>query len=1098
MKNSAPKEIDSLEFGLMSPEDYREMSATKIITADTYDDDGFPIEMGLMDPRLGVVDPGLECRTCGKRSGQCKGHFGHIELAAPVIHPGFAKLVYRLLRGTCQECGRILLEDIGKINKAIREIGKTKDIVDNIENDEKQEKLKDLLEKIEEQAEAAKKEKKARDETADKAEKTEEIIKEAEKILREEAKETREEAKQNEEEQENEEQENEEESNEPENEEEQENEEQENEEESNEPENEEEQERDEEKIEALLEKLREVSKQAQDLDVDTVTIQTIRDIAEDEKELTLEEGKRCYERTIKERNKVLDRLDRFEDSLEDIEKEEIVDDIKEHIQKSRTEIQGVKQNFKNSLDRTESLGGDLDEVTKDALRKASKQDNCTACASPQDDIDHEKPTTFYSDGEKMTPSDVRDRLEIIPNEDLKSIGINENSRPEWAVLTVLPVPPVTMRPSITLDNGQRSEDDLTHKLVDVIRINQRFVENKEAGSPQLIMEDLWELLQYHVTTFMDNEVSGAPPANHRSGRPLKTLSQRLKGKDGRFRGSLSGKRVNFSSRSVISPDPNISLNEIGVPERIAKETTQKVKVTRENIKELSECVRRGPENHPGANYITKDKGRRVKIGEENSEDLAEEMLESEEIEETDSEGKPKGLGWEVERHLKNGDIVLFNRQPSLHRMSMMAHEVVVMPGRTFRLNTTVCPPYNADFDGDEMNMHVLQGEEARAEARVLMRVQEHILSPRFGGPIMGGIQDHISGLYLLTRDGTKFDKGRASELLSETSVDIPDREEGEEVWTGRELFSSILPDVTLKFESSTGETVKIEDGEMTDGIIDEAAVGAFVGEIINKITKTYSESEAKRFIDDLAALAVKSIMHFGFSFGIDDEDLPKQARKEMQKEVNNAREEVQRLIQRYEDGELESLPGRTVEETLELKIMQELGKARDSAGEIAEEYLEDDNPGVIMAVSGARGSMLNLTQMTGCVGQQAIRGERISRGYDGRTLSHFKRGDRGAEAHGFVENSYKEGLDPTEFFFHAMGGREGLVDTAVRTSKSGYLQRRLINALQELSAEYDRTVRTTTGKVVQFDYGEDGADPMKLGGTETEESIIEYALEQQR
>ena len=138
-----------------------------------------------------------------------------------------------------------------------------------------------------------------------------------------------------------------------------------------------------------------------------------------------------------------------------------------------------------------------------------------------------------------------------------------------------------------------------------------------------------------------------------------------------------------------------------------------------------------------------------------------------------------------------------------------------------------------------------------------------------------------------------------------------------------------------------------------------------------------------------------------------------------------------------------------------------------------------DNSAVAMAISGARGSMLNLTQMAACVGQQSVRGERIQRGYSERTLPHFYKGDLGADAHGFVKSSYKRGLNPIEFFFHAMGGREGLVDTAVRTSQSGYLQRRLINALQDLEVKYDGTVRETRGQIVQFVYGDDGVDPSK-------------------
>ncbi|MFC7200587.1 DNA-directed RNA polymerase subunit A' [Halospeciosus flavus] len=915
----SPKEIGEISFGLMDPEEYREMSATKVITADTYDDDGFPIDMGLMDPRLGVIDPGLECKTCGARSGSCNGHFGHIELAAPVIHVGFSKLIRRLLRGTCRECHKLLL--------------------------------------------------------------TEE------------------------------------------------------------------------------------------------------------------------------------------------EKEEYREDIEE----------------------TRSLRQDISDVTKAAIREARKKSNCPHCGEVQYDVKHEKPTTYYEvqqvlasdyseriaaamqpgegeaesgispqelaeetdialdrindilsgefrprkedrkaiekavdadltteDMNKLMPSDIRDWFEDIPDEDIEVLGVDsERSRPEWMILTVLPVPPVTARPSITLDNGQRSEDDLTHKLVDIIRINQRFMENREAGAPQLIIEDLWELLQYHVTTFMDNEISGTPPARHRSGRPLKTLSQRLKGKEGRFRGSLSGKRVNFSARTVISPDPTLSLNEVGVPDRVATEMTQTMVVNEQNIERAKQYVRNGPETHPGANYVKRPDGRRVRVTEKVCEELAERV-------------EP---GWEVQRHLIDGDVIIFNRQPSLHRMSIMAHEVVVMPYKTFRLNTVVCPPYNADFDGDEMNMHALQNEEARAEARVLMRVQEQMLSPRFGENIIGAIQDHITGTYLLTNTNPHFNEAQSLDLLRQTRIDeLPEpagEENGEPYWTGRQLFSELLPDgLDLEFHSSAGDTVLIEDGVHKEGTIDEDAVGGFGGEIVDTIAKDYSKTRARIFVNEVASLAMRSIMHFGFSIGIDDETVPPAARQQIDDSIEEAYDQVQRLIEAYENGELESLPGRTVDETLEMKIMQRLGKARDSAGDIAEDHFADDNPAVVMAESGARGSMLNLTQMAGCVGQQAVRGERINRGYEDRTLSHFEENDLSSEAHGFVENSYTSGLTPKEFFFHAMGGREGLVDTAVRTSKSGYLQRRLINALSELETQYDGTVRDTSDTIVQFEFGEDGTSPVEVSSSE--------------
>ncbi|RAW45280.1 DNA-directed RNA polymerase subunit A' [Halorubrum sp. 48-1-W] len=915
-----PKVLGGIDFGLMDPETYRDMSATKVITADTYDDDGYPIDMGLMDPRLGVIDPGLECRTCGSHSGSCNGHFGHIELAAPVIHVGFTKLIRRLLRSTCRECGKLALTEA------------------------------------------------EREEFQDRLERAEELGEDPHDVLK-----------------------------------------------------------------AAVRQARKAS--------------TCPYCAEPQADIKHEKPTTYYE--------VQDVLsgDYSEHIAAAMQPDEEADD-------PGTSPQELAEKTDISLERiNEIMAGEFRPRKEDrrAIEKAL-------------DID-----LTEEDMNKLMPSDVRDWFEDIPDEDLEVLGIDsEHSRPEWMILTVLPVPPVTTRPSITLDNGQRSEDDLTHKLVDIIRINQRFMENREAGAPQLIIEDLWELLQYHVTTFVDNEISGTPPARHRSGRPLKTLSQRLKGKEGRFRGSLSGKRVNFSARTVISPDPTLSLNEVGVPDRVAKEMTQTLNVTERNVEDARQYVRNGPEAHPGANYVRRPDGRRLKVTEKNCEELAEKV----------------DPGWEVNRHLVDGDIVIFNRQPSLHRMSIMAHEVVVMPYKTFRLNTVVCPPYNADFDGDEMNMHALQNEEARAEARVLMRVQEQILSPRFGGNIIGAIQDHISGTYLLTHTNPEFTETQALDLLRATRVDeLPTADgvddDGREFWTGRTLFSELLPgDLSLEFTSSTGDAVVIENGELVEGTIDEDAVGAFGGEVVDTLTKQYGETRARVFINEIASLAMRAIMHFGFSIGIDDESIPPAAEEQVDEAINSAYDRVNELIETYRAGELESLPGRSVDETLEMKIMQTLGKARDSAGEIADQHFGDDNPAVVMARSGARGSMLNLTQMAGSVGQQAVRGERINRGYEDRTLAHYEADDLSAEAHGFVENSYRGGLTPEEFFFHAMGGREGLVDTAVRTSKSGYLQRRLINALSELEAQYDGTVRDTSGRIVQFEFGEDGTSPIKVSSGE--------------
>ena len=856
-----PKKIGKIQFALLSPEEIRKMSATKIITADTYDDDGFPIDMGLMDPRLGVIEPGLKCKTCGRKVDECPGHFGHIDLAMPVIHEGFTKLIKEMIQAICRTCGKVKLseERIAKVRAKVEEIG---------------------------------------------------------------------------------------------------------------------------------------------------------DIS----------------------------YNPF--------------DFSSYAARVRADAMGVGQ--------------------------------CPYCGETSRKITLDKPTTFREEGHKLTPKEIRERLERIPDEQLFLLGINfVVARPEWMILTALPVPPVTVRPSITLESGDRSEDDLTHKLVDVLRINQRLQENRDSGAPQLIVEDLWELLQYHITTYFDNQTSGIPPARHRSGRPLKTLAQRLKGKEGRFRSNLSGKRVNFSARTVISPDPYISINEVGVPVPIAMELTVPMRVNEFNIEQARVFVSRGPDLHPGANYVIRPDGQRLRITDRNKDTLLEKVV----------------VGYVVERHLMDGDIVLFNRQPSLHRMSMMGHEVRVMDGKTFRINLPVCPPYNADFDGDEMNLHCIQGEEARAEARIIMRVQEHILSPRFGGPVIGAIHDHISGCFLMTHKRRLFDSEEALHILSRTSYTgpLPEPNEigtnGVEYWSGKKIFSLILPDgLNIEYPSAiftTEEESEEEDSyvrivcdeegrsQLISGPIDEKSIGAFKGKLVEKIVRDHGTDRGRQFLDDATRVAITAISLMGFSTGIDEEDIPEEAKQRISETLDDAEVRVDEIVQSYNAGVLDSLPGRSLKETLEVEVMRTLGRARDKAGQIASRYLGLKNSAVIMARSGARGSMLNLSQMSGSIGQQAVRGERIQRGYHGRTLPHFKVNDLGAQAKGFVKSSYKRGLRPTEYFFHSMGGREGLVDTAVRTSRSGYMQRRLINALEDLKVLPDRTVRNTSGVIIQFRYGEDGVDPSR-------------------
>ncbi|MFT4261533.1 MAG: DNA-directed RNA polymerase subunit A' [Candidatus Woesearchaeota archaeon] len=854
------KYIDAIEFGLMSPKNIKAMAKAKIVTPELYDKEGYPVDGGLMDVRLGVIDPGLRCKTDGQKLKESLGHFGFMELARPVIHISFVGVILDLLRCTCRSCGRILIPN------------------------EKLDEVKDLLDKI-----------------------------------------------------------------------------------------------------------------------------------------TLEQGPN-----------------------------ERRDKIKAIIASMRT-------------------------ISK-----------CPHCSEKQQKVSLDKPTNFMEEDKRMSPIEVRARLERIPDQDLQVFGINpEIARPEWMVLTVLAIPPVTMRPSITLEGGERSEDDLTHKLSDIVRINQRLFENINAGAPEIIIEDLWDLLQYHVTTFFDNDVAQLPPARHRSGQPLKTLVGRIKSKEGRIRTNLIGKRTNFSARTVISPDPKIDINEVGVPEVIAKKLTIPERVTEWNIEYLKEFIKRGADEYPGSNYMIRPDGKRKKVSDETKEQLLEEI-------------QP---GFIVERHLMDGDIALFNRQPSLHRMSMMCHKVKVLPGLTLRLNPAVCAPYNADFDGDEMNLHIPQTEEARAEAEILMQVQTQIISPRYGLSIIACVQDSISGNYLLTRDGFEISRQEAIDLLASAGIENFDKLPQKKRITGKEIFSTILPDdfdfvgrsrLYSKDPKDPDAVVKIEKGKLVSGVLDSNNLGEGSGLLLRNLHKKYGADEIIKFLRNINGLGSEVLMKYGFSSKLSDIDLSKEAYSTIDKEKKEAYKAVESLIAEYKSGKLESLPGRSLEESLELRILEKLNKLRNEAGKIVEETSPQDSNTMAMVRSGARGNTINLAQMAAIVGQQALRGGRIGQGFKQRSLSCFKKNDLGADARGFVQTGFKFGLKPHEMFFMAMTGRDSLMDTALRTPKSGYLYRRLANAMQDLKVEYDFTVRDASKKIVQFNYGEDGLDVSKTeGGKINIKSIIE-------
>jgi len=832
------KRIGSVEFSILSPELVRKMSSIEIKTPETYDKDGYPMEGGLMDPHLGVINPGIKCKTCGQGMRNCSGHFGHMELERPVVHSEFGKRLEILMNITCKDCGKILVS------------------------------------------------------------------------------------------------------------------------------------------EEQLHKLKEASG-----------------------------------------NKVVD-------------------------------------------------------YTKKLLLKTKSAKKCPHCSAVVQKTVLDKPTNFYYNKERIYPTQIREWMEKIPEDHLMLLGYEtKRIKPEWFVITVLQVPPITIRPSITLESGIKSEDDLTHKLVDIIRINGRLKDNIEAGAPQLIIEDLWDLLQYHVTTYFDNNTAGVPPAKHRSGRP--------------FRYNLTGKRVNHAARSIIVPDPYIGISELGVPEEAAKELTVPEFVTEWNLA----AVKKQVETSDKPVYIIRPNGTRRKVSTDNKEEILKEL----------------DVGYRVERNIQDGDIVLFNRQPSLHRISMMAHRAKIMPGKVFRINPIVCPPYNADFDGDEMNCHVPQTEEGKAEAKKLMLVRDQIISPRYGAPVIAPKEDFVSGSFAFTMPQTLFAKEEAMQILYSLGItELPKPDKGKN-YSGRLLYSLILPkNLNIEFDSYThkifkdsgvckedckedckfGAYVKIVNGQLVSGIIDSAALSEGKGKLIDFLAREYPPEELEKFYYGLNRISAYILTEKGMTASLSEYEISDEAKELKKKLIAETMRKSEALVESYEKGHLEIIPGRTLSESFELYMVR---LAFETKEKLEKQIMKDKLSYVTgdeivlntiaMILAKSRGSATNLMNIAGFWGQASVREGRPKKGFSKRLITSNQKGDVGLLAGGFISDNFLDGMNAKEYFYHSMGGRQGEVDTGVSTKVSGYLYRRLANSLKDLVAAPDGTVRTAANTLVQYQYGEDGVFP---------------------
>ena len=667
----------------------------------------------------------------------------------------------------------------------------------------------------------------------------------------------------------------------------------------------------------------------------------------------------------------------------------------------------------------------------------------------------------------------------ITDEDVAFMGFNPRwCRPDWMICSVLAIPPPQVRPSVVQENNQRSEDDLTHKLFEIIKTNKMLLAKMDAEGSKAnkgYIDELTNVLQYHIATLVDNQIPGVAPSAQRGGRPLKSIQQRLGSKEGRIRYNLQGKRVEFSARSVITPDPNISIAELGVPIKIAMNLTVPERVTDFNRDKIYKLVQNGAATYPGAKTLVRADGSMISLAHVNTKEI---VLYN---------------GDMVNRHLMDGDMVLFNRQPTLHRMSMMGHRVRVLPYNTFRLNVSVTAPYNADFDGDEMNAHIPQSSEAIQELQDIAAVPYQMISPRHQKPVIKVVQDALLGSYRITKQGDTFTKKEMMNLMMwnkrfDGKLPSPTIEKGAPRWSGQQVLGSLLPpinsDLKNKFyddDSNPNNLVKVREGMIQgSGIVDDDILNKTGVGIVHTTFNDFGPQAAVNLIDTVQSTIEAYLIMSGFSIGLSDLVADDKTLSTMNDIVQARKKEIDEIVLQVHMDLFDNNTGRSNQDEFEGQVFGKLNKAIEELGKLGQKALAQENRLISMLKAGSKGSTINVSQMVACVGQQNIEGRRIPFGFTDRTLPHYKKFDDGAEARGFVENSFVKGLTPQEFFFHAMSGREGLIDTAVKTAETGYIQRQMVKAMEDLVTQHDGTVRDARGCIVQFHYGEDGISCTKV------------------
>lgn len=784
------------------------------------------------------------------------------------------------------------------------------------------------------------------------------------------------------------------------------------------------------------------------------------------------------------------------------------------IDKEQIQIDGLSKYKRNS--RFEKI-----------LEKLKKVDICFSCSSNQPKIVHniQESTislTYKHKAESVSVplsiGEIRNIFNNIPDEDVEALGFNPKLiHPRNLIISVLPVLPICARPIVVSDDNI-SDDDLTLQYIEIIKANNALFPN-EAVLDEMKKQKNLQSLKFRIATLFDNSQGKAKHSTNK--KPIKGLKERLTGKEGQIRNNLMGKRCEQTARTVIGPDPTLRMGQLAVPIEIASNLTVPETVTDFNRDYLmglingrmaNFVIKKGKKNRINLKYALANKGTELLYGDiirrggkeiqflgqsgvklEKGDKILRNGIELNDINFATKKHFQLEIGDVVERQLQNGDIVLLNRQPTLHKGSMMAQEVVIRPCKTLRFNLSINKSFNADFDGDEMNIHVPQSYEARAELRNLSATKYNMVSGQSSKPNIVIVQDSLLGSYLMTKSDDKMTKDQffnisASGINVDGSYWSPDyildriqhirrvlKKFGKKIqaFNGKGLFSLLLPS-DFNYTSKNGAmpdepVVKIWKGVIYEGAINKVDIGGSHNSIIQLLCKEYGNDIASTFVDNIQFIVNSWLTMTGFTVGIKD-CIPKKE------------DEIKTVVERcfVEAKEIESSTYHAG--IREMRVSAALNKARDVGLRIAKNALEGDNNFISTVTSGSKGDYFNIAQITGLLGQQNLLGQRVPMHLNQgtRTLPHYPfKGmtkEMEFESRGFIKHSFIHGLNPQEFYFHAMSGREGITDTAMGTSRSGYIQRRIVKVMEDIQVKYDGTVRNMEGNIYQFVYGDDGYD----------------------